>query len=70
MRVFLNGEDVTSRCFYADGRRGVVRLYRLNERGKKFVEPILNAPYWDVPMRVATEERHGRVRWAHKKTLA
>jgi hypothetical protein len=63
LRVFLNGVDVTSRCFYADGRRGVVRLYRLNEENKKFMEPIINAQHWDVPRRVATEELRGQVRW-------
>ena len=52
-RVWLNGVDVTTRCFYADGRRGVVRLYRLNAEGRKFIE---NG-------RVATEERRGQVRW-------
>lgn len=59
-KVLLNGQDVTTRCFYVDPRRGVVRLYRLRD-GKKFVEPILNAPHWDVPRRVATEEIRGRV---------
>jgi hypothetical protein len=62
-RVWLNGVDVSDRCFYADGRRGVVRLYRLNAQGQKFLEPILDAPHWDVPKRVAKEERRGRVQW-------
>lgn len=61
--VLFNGVDVTTRCFYADGRRGVVRLYRLNADGKKFTEPILNAPHWDVPRRLAVEELRGRVQW-------
>lgn len=73
-RVWLDGAEVTARCFYADGRRGVVRLYRLNAEGKMFVE----RPYfknWAVPShlrpRVATEERRGHVRikvgrWAAK----
>lgn len=65
-RVWFNGVDVTNRCFYADGRRGVVRLYRLNAEGRKFVEPIINAPHWNVPMRVATEELRGHVRWGTK----
>jgi hypothetical protein len=30
VRCFLNGQDVTSRCFYYDGRRKIVRLYTLN----------------------------------------
>ncbi len=63
-RVWLNGEEVTTRCLYVDTRRGVVRLYRLNAEGQKFIEPILNAPHWNVPRRVATEERRGHVRTA------
>jgi hypothetical protein len=65
-RVWLNGVEVTNRCFYADGRRGVVRLYKLNPEGKKYVE---NAQFlhWNVPKhlrpRVATEEVRGKVRW-------
>ena len=50
-RAWLNGVEITRRCFYADVRRGVVRCYRLNEVGQKYVE---NA-------RVATEELRGRV---------
>ena len=61
-RVWLDDVEVTTRCFYADDRRGVVRLYRLNEAGKKFIEPILNAPHWNMPPRVAVEERRGHVR--------
>lgn len=65
-RVFLNGVDVTARCFYADGRRGVVRLYRLNAEGKKYVEHA-EFTHWNVPAhlrpRVAKEERRGHVRW-------
>jgi len=59
-RVWLNGVEVTDRCFYADGRRGVVRLYRLNAEGQKFVEAAPSGP------RVATEERRGHVRWGKK----
>ena len=54
-RVWLDGVDVTNRCFYADGRRGVVRLYRHNTQGKKFIDPIMNG--------VATEEKRGHVQW-------
>lgn len=67
-RVWLNGIEVTNRCFYADGRRGVVKLYRLNAEGHKFTEPILAAPHWDVPRRVATETRRGHVRWGRLHT--
>jgi hypothetical protein len=62
-RVLLDGVDVTNRCFYADGRRGVVRMYKLNLSGQKYLEPIINAPHWDVPRRIATEEKRGHVRW-------
>jgi hypothetical protein len=65
-RVWLNDVEVTNRCFYADGRRGVVRLYKLNERGQKYLEPIIDAPHWAVPRRVAMEELRGRVRWGRK----
>ena len=61
-RVWLDGQDVTDRCFYADGRRGVVRLYRLNAEGKKYAEPIMAAPHWAVPRQLATEQRRGHVR--------
>jgi hypothetical protein len=64
-RVWLDGVEVTNRCFYADGRRGVVRLYRLNAEGRKFIQPILNAPHWAVPRRVATEERRGHVHFGN-----
>jgi hypothetical protein len=37
-RAWLNGEEVTSRCFYADDRRGIVGLYRLNADGEKYLE--------------------------------
>lgn len=64
-RAWLNGEEVTSRCFFADDRRGIVKLYRLNAEGRFYVE----RPYfehWNVPPHlrpcVATEELHGRVR--------
>jgi hypothetical protein len=65
-RVWLNGVDMTSRCFYADGRRGVVRLYRVNAEGHKYIEHA-HFQRWAVPShlrpRVATEERRGHVRW-------
>jgi hypothetical protein len=65
-RVWLNGVEVTHRCFYADGRRGVVRLYKLNADGQKYVEHA-QFRHWNVPPhlrpRVATEELRGTVRW-------
>jgi hypothetical protein len=50
-RAWLNGEEVTTRCFYADDRRGIVRLYK-HSNGRAYVE---NG-------RVAVEERRGQVR--------
>ncbi len=61
-RVLLNGEEVTNRCFYADGRRGVVRLYQ-HENGRPFLD-------WKAKgTRLATEERRGHVRFGHKPPI-
>jgi hypothetical protein len=54
VRVWLDGIDVTKRCFYADGRRGVVRLYR-ERNGKLYID--------ESGVSLATEERRGHVRW-------
>jgi hypothetical protein len=51
-RVWLNGEEVTRRCFFANTRAGVVGLYKINEGGAKFL---------DASGRVATEQGRGRV---------
>jgi hypothetical protein len=61
LRVFFNGVDVTSRCFYADGRRGVVRLYKLNPFGQKYADHARGGT-----RRIATEELRGKVRWGRK----
>lgn len=53
-RVWLDGVEVTARCFYADGRRGVVRLYAITPDGRFQVDPA---------GKVVTEERRGKVRW-------
>lgn len=53
-RVWLNGVEVTSRCFYLDTRRGVVRLYQHDSEGHPYVIPSLDS--------IATEERRGHVR--------
>ncbi len=58
-RVWLNGVEVTSRCFYADGRRGVVRLYAHNAKGHMYMDPLHRD-------RVATEEHRGYVRFGTK----
>ena len=39
-KVFLDGEDVTRGCFFADTGRGVVHLYRRNENGRWFLETL------------------------------
>ena len=59
-RVWLDGVEVTARCFYVDTRRGVVRLYALNAAGKKYLDSDPLPPTGES--RVATEERRGRVR--------
>ena len=52
-RVRLNGEDVTSRCFYADDRVGVVGLYCVNAEGRKYVNAARTG--------AAKEWKHGAV---------
>lgn len=52
-RVWLDGVEVTRRCFYADKRRGVVRLYRETADGQFFLGQD----------GIETEERRGKVRW-------
>ena len=55
-RVWLNEEEVTSRCFYFNTRTGVVRLYKLDDKGHKHaIFPPKGSPF------VAAEERHGKV---------
>lgn len=45
LHVFYNSEDVTDRCTYADDTPGkqVARLFKLNELGKKHLDPATNA---------------------------
>jgi hypothetical protein len=52
-RVFVNGDEVTARSYYADDRLGIVRLYRVNESGQF---------YLNERREVAREERRGQVR--------
>jgi len=54
----LNGVDVTSRAFYADTRRGIVRMYRVDIHGKKYLE----RSDLDHLGEIAKEERRGLVR--------
>lgn len=51
-RVWVNGADVTRDCFYADTRRGVVRMFIRNEQGLRYM-------HRGRPARV---EARGRVR--------
>ena len=53
-RAWLNGEEVTSRCYYADDRCGVVRLYLEDAEGRKHIDYRTGD--------AAREERHGKVR--------
>jgi hypothetical protein len=57
-RVWLDGVEVTDRCFYADGRRGIVRLYALDAHGRKHTDATGES--------LATEERRGHVRWGRR----
>lgn len=52
LRVRLDGR-LRPEAFYVDGRRGVVREYKLNDKGHKYVE---NGD-------VAWQELRGRVSW-------
>jgi hypothetical protein len=53
-RVWLDGEEVTDRCFYASEEAGRVSLYRLNDAGVKYQDP-------DDTNQAATEQREGHV---------
>lgn len=53
-RAWLDDVEVTDRCFYADDKHGIVRLFRLNAEGQKYVDPDTTMP--------ATEECRGLVR--------
>lgn len=55
-RAWLNDVEVTNRCFYADDRAGIVRLYRVSAAGSKYV--VLNRHNCEA----AREELRGRVR--------
>jgi hypothetical protein len=53
-RVKLDGV-LRPHAFYADGRRGVVREYAVDEQGRKYGDPKTG--------RLATRELRGRVTW-------
>jgi hypothetical protein len=55
MRCFLNGEDITRQTFYADTKRGIARVFLLNENGR---------PYVAKDRKAATATWRGQVRLA------
>lgn len=59
-RCFLNGQEVTKRCFYYDGRRQIVRLYDVDANGKKTVSED----------GVAWSEYRGRVKLTYSREAA
>lgn len=75
--IYLDGEDVTDRCYYADDEAGIVWLYRRNTNGRFYVigtaadpdGPAIGWPYRHNPQppipgygEIAREERRGHVR--------
>lgn len=61
-RCFLNSREVTNRTFYADGRRGVVRMYLLSYDGEPYVDSATGDVAW--------EERRGRVALRRRRDRA
>lgn len=61
VRVWLDGAEVRD-CYYADARRGVVRRFVRDADGQLRLRAIIDAPHWNVPRRVPTEEIRGKVR--------
>ncbi len=55
-RCWLDGVEVSKDCFYADPRRGVVRVYLKLEGGRFFVKSIGNT------QEVAWQEKRGKVK--------
>lgn len=45
-RAFVNGLEVTRRCFYADDQRGIARVYRENEQGHIYYDFARNEAAW------------------------
>ncbi len=41
-KVFVNGVDVTNRCYTADEEKGIVWCYKWNEEKRVFLDPIKN----------------------------
>lgn len=61
-RCFLNGKEITNQTFYCDSRRGIVRVYKLNDKGNKYIDPVTGGVAW--------QELRGRVRLHRKRAEA
>lgn len=48
LHIFLDGEDVTTRCFVADDRQGYVGQYMLGGNGQRLVDREKGGPLVDV----------------------
>ena len=60
LRVFLNGAEVKD-CYYADGRRGVVRRYVRDRQGRRVL--LRWRDRFGSHTRVQTEELRGSIAW-------
>ena len=47
-RSFLNGEEVTFRCFTTDEERGEVHVYKLSERGLPYYDADKDEVPWEI----------------------
>lgn len=61
-RVFLDGNDVTTRTYYVDSRRGIVRMFKHNDDGLVYLDPVTREP--------AQEKRRGKVKLIRRKEAA
>ena len=39
LKVFYDGEDVTDRCKWANDEDGCAYLYKVNDKGQKYIDP-------------------------------
>ncbi len=53
LRAFLDGEDVTDRCVWADDQTGQAHLFVLDTNGKAFINPFTGL--------LASETKQGKV---------
>jgi len=47
-KAFLDGIEVTSKCFTADEELGEVHVYKLNSEGKPYFDPSVNEVPWEI----------------------